>query len=446
MDQQRSLPASVDRAEAEAWNRDLMEAFRQALEKDPAVDLLSVVGSEYVTAHRIGQYAGLSDATRLNFKTVYNLEYDVLSQPELNLRDAFPKDYDRLYRWAKPKEDEASKSPGDSSSAQQKAPPRDWLREKIEALNNATIIYPLSAQASALFSQYPATDLSSGSASLAADLKDMILKSERLFELSIRTGAIIKCSDDVVIKIFPDSRDLTEYHNLQYLAEHAPDLPIPRPHGLIMLDHIGAMFMSYVPGTTLDKIWPRLSHEGKLSIQSQMGSIFSSLRSLRQEDGSELGGVQGEGVKDYRTNEIYAYKGVTSARGFHEFQFAAVHRASPSYVELLRSFLEEDNKMLQGSVFSHGDLKKCNIMVQEDPENAQLWVITGIIDWEDGGFYPEYYESTTLSNAQGIASDDDWYLYAPPCISPLGFPLRWLVDRLWGTLLWSWRTDIVRMK
>lgn len=35
MDQQRSLPASVDRAEAEEWNRDLMEAFRQALEKDP---------------------------------------------------------------------------------------------------------------------------------------------------------------------------------------------------------------------------------------------------------------------------------------------------------------------------------------------------------------------------------------------------------------------------
>lgn len=216
--------------------------------------------------------------------------------------------------------------------------------------------------------------------SLAANLKDMILKSDRIFELSMRTGAIIKCSDDLVIKIFPDSRDLTEYHNLQYLAEKAPELPIPRPHGLIMLGHIGAMFMSYVPGTTLNQVWPRLSHEGKLSIQNQMENIFSSLRGLRQEDGCELGGVRGEGVKDYRTNEIYAYKGVTSAKGFHEFQFAAVHRASPSYVKLLRSFLEEENKTLQGSVFSHGDLKKCNIMVQEDPENAELYVITGIID------------------------------------------------------------------
>jgi aminoglycoside phosphotransferase (APT) family kinase protein len=95
-------------------------------------------------------------------------------------------------------------------------------------------------------------------------------------------------------------------------------------------------------------------------------------------------------------------------------------------------------------VFTHGDLKKSNIMVQKDPSHADAYTVTGVIDWEESGFYPEYYECTTLSNGQSIDHDDDWYLYAPDSISPLRFPERWLVDRLWGNLLWSWRTDIVR--
>jgi hypothetical protein len=440
--EQKSLP--LQRADAETWNRDLMEAFRQALEKDPAADLLSVVGKRYVAAHRVGQYAGLSEAARLNFETVDRLQDGALSRPEINLRDIFPADYDRLYRWAKPKEEEKATSLEESPPVRQLRQPLDWLRKRIEPVNTASIIYPLSAQASALLNQHLTADASSEKLSLTAALKDLILNSDIIFELSIRCGAVIKCSDDLVIKTFPSSRDLTEYHNLQYLAENAPDLPVPKPHGLIMLGSVGVMFMSYVPGTALDKVWSRLSHEGKLSIQKQLDVIFSRLRGIRQEDGTELGGVRGEGVKDYRIMETLAYKGITTARGFDELQFSAKHRASPSYVNLLRSFLEEDNKTLQGSVFTHGDLKKSNIMVQEDPGNADLFVVSGIIDWEDGGFYPEYYESTTLSNGQSIISDDDWYLYAPHCISALRFPVRWLVDRLWGNLLWSWRTDIVR--
>ena len=123
------------------------------------------------------------------------------------------------------------------------------------------------------------------------------------------------------------------------------------------------MFMLYVPGIALYQVWSRLFYEGKLTIQKQLDDIFSRLRRLRQEDGTELGGVRGEGVKDYRIMETLAYKGITTARGFDELQFSARHRASPSYVKLLRSFLDEDNKSLEGSVFSHGDLKKSNIMV-----------------------------------------------------------------------------------
>ncbi|CAG8108998.1 unnamed protein product [Penicillium salamii] len=436
----KSLP--IDKTEAEIWNRDLMEAFHQALERDPTTDLLSIVSKRYVAAHRVGQYANLSEAARLNFETVDQLQDRALSQPEANLREIFPADYDRLFKWAMPK-DEEKVTPTSSQPSQQLREPLDWLRKKVEPVHTASIIYPLSTKASTLLNQHPASDGSAEKPSLIEALKYRLLNSEIIFELSVRRGAVLRC-DDLVIKTFSSNRDLTEYHNLQYLAENVPDLPIPKPHGLIILGSIGVMLMSYVPGTALSQIWSQLSHQGKLSIQEQLNGIFSRLRSLRQEDGTELGGVRGEGVKDYRVMETLAFKGITTARGFDELQFSANHCASPSYVKLLRSFLNEDNKMLEGSVFTHGDLKKSNIMVQEDPENAGFFVVTGIIDWEDGGFYPEYYESTTLSNGQSIMSDDDWYLYAPDCISALRFPVRWLVDRLWGNLLWNWRIDIVR--
>ena len=41
---------------------------------------------------------------------------------------------------------------------QQPEPPCDWLRERLEAVNTASIIYPLSAQALALANQHLVAD------------------------------------------------------------------------------------------------------------------------------------------------------------------------------------------------------------------------------------------------------------------------------------------------
>ncbi|KAL5333219.1 kinase-like protein [Aspergillus crustosus] len=434
-DQVRTLPSDLD--DPIRMNQELIKTFQDALHTNPAADLLSLVGHRYLTAHRLAQYEDLSEAGRYNLRTINSLHDWVLDSPEINLREKFPPEYDRRYKWAMPK------TPAIPSSELQTEEPQDWLRGKLEEIETASIIYPLSDQASALLQNVcQEKDISEGT-SLATSLKKLIFRSERLFELSIR-GAVLKCSDELAIKLFPDSRDLTEYHTLQYLSEHIPDLPVPRSHGLIMLGTYRAMFMSCIPGVRLDKVWPGLSTDAKLSLQTQLDQIFSRLRSLRQDDGLELGGVDGGGVKDYRIMEVFTKRGITTARGFDELQFSAKHRASPSYVKLLRSFLEKENRTIRGSVFTHGDLKKSNIMVQQDVENEGALAVTAIIDWEDSGFYPDYYECTTLSNGQSIMSDDDWYLYVPECISPQRHPVRWLVDRLWGNLLWSWRTDIVR--
>lgn len=228
-----------------------------------------------------------------------------------------------------------------------------------------------------------------------------------------------------------ENEDYTEYTGMQYIAERMPEIPAPRAHGMIQLMPFRAIFMSYIPGMTLNEAWPGLVHEEKASLQCQLDSIFRKLRTLRQADGNALGGVGGEGAKEYRLSERPQETVITTAREFDSLQFSVPHHGSRTYIEFLRSFLADENAVLQGSVFTHGDFKRTNIMVARDHKGDHAWMVTGIIDWEDSGFYPEYYESTTLTGNLSLVDEDDWYLYLPESVSPLKFPVRWLVDRLW---------------
>lgn len=419
--------------DAAQLNRNLMLEFQKALEKDPSADLLSIIPKEYTRQHRQAQYGEISWAAKINLRTVNRLYDRLTMDPEIHLLDsAFPSDYRHDFKLA---------AGSKVTKPVVEPPPPQKFRTDFDIAKTATVVSPLSSRVKALLTRY--SDAWDGDEELlATSLKQLIWDSEKIWELSGRI--VVKCDDEIAIKIRGHHGDSTEYTNLQYLAEHTPDLPVPRPHGLIKFGPFCAVFMTYIPGTELDNVWPTLSHEQKLSIQNQLDGFFRRLRSLKQDDGIELGGVQGEGAKDCRVEDVVSVKGITTARGFDEYQFSAAHRASPCYSRLLRSFLENENTALRGSVFTHGDLKKSNIMVKQDTSDDCFYEVTGIIDWESSGFYPEYHECTNLSNGQSIEKDDDWYLYAPDIISPLSFPVRWLVDRLWGDLLWNWKTDIIR--
>lgn len=83
-------------------------------------------------------------------------------------------------------------------------------------------------------------------------------------------------------------------------------------------------------------------------------------------------------------------RGIITAKKYSDFQFSARHHDSPTYVKLLRSFLRKDMATVRESVSTSGDLRTDSIMVKG--EEGGIYVVMGIIDWEDSGFYPEYYE------------------------------------------------------
>ena len=70
-----------------------------------------------------------------------------------------------------------------------------------------------------------------------------------------------------------------------------------------------------------------------------------------------------------------------------------------------------------------------NIMVRYyEGERVQ---VTGLIDWEMSGFYPEDLECVKALNNLSPIGNDDWYLCLPACISPRKHIESWHTDLVW---------------
>ncbi len=125
--------------------------------------------------------------------------------------------------------------------------------------------------------------------------------------------------------------------------------------------------------------------------------------------------------EDYRSD-----KAIQTVAGFEKFKFSLSKFASDSYNRFLKALLPPTAKE---SVFTHGDFRPGNIMVQTD--HRENCIVKGIIDREDSGCYPDFHEATKCTNLLDAGENTDWYEYLPKCISPASFPQWWLVDRLW---------------
>jgi aminoglycoside phosphotransferase (APT) family kinase protein len=222
-----------------------------------------------------------------------------------------------------------------------------------------------------------------------------------------------------------DMDDFTEYTTLQYIEKFKPSIPAPRPLGLVRLGECFLLFMSFMPGTTLETVWNKLDGSLKRSVKAELNDICVELRSLTRPDNMPLGGVAGEGCKDLRRNVRRTAQLMWTTKEFDDWQFSNPHFGSLIYIETLRRL---SPPLPQKHVLSHNDLRPNNILVEV--ENGQCHV-TGIIDWQYSGFYPEYYESTKVMNGISPNEDSDWYLFIPESISPLRNAQKWLLDALW---------------
>jgi len=236
---------------------------------------------------------------------------------------------------------------------------------------------------------------------------------------------VFQCSADVVVKAARRLDDDTEYTTLQYLERHKPDIPAPRPLGYVRMSGITLLFQTYKPSTTLTTVWPQMDSGQKASIRDQLEAIMSHLRSIPFTDGSAFGGVGGEGCKDIRRHLRKSKEPIRNFAEFEDFMFSSPHPNGQIFPQLIRQLYPQSQEMK--TVFTHGDVRPDNITLDMDGDQ---WVITGLIDWEYSGFYPEYCEAFKCTNCLSPYDNDDWYLFLPNCISPKRYAYWWLLDRV----------------
>ncbi|KJX92981.1 hypothetical protein TI39_contig4472g00002 [Zymoseptoria brevis] len=221
--------------------------------------------------------------------------------------------------------------------------------------------------------------------------------------------------------------DSTEYSTLQFLEARSPTIPAPRPHGVISIGNTWYMFMDLVPGVNLETVWPSLTEPQKEAISRNLNILLQQLRSVPFEPGTPLGGVGGQGCKDFRRHIRTSDAPIYSTEQLWDFMYGNARKKDTVYGNFLRKQTFPPRK--QNIFFIHGDFRPANIMVDHSDEASIQ--ITGLIDWEMSGFYPEDMECIKATNNLSSLDCDEWYLHLPELIDPRHHLKSWHADWLW---------------
>ncbi|KAI1497224.1 hypothetical protein F5X99DRAFT_423701 [Biscogniauxia marginata] len=362
--------------------------------------------------NRVVKANNKTPAAKYNTKMVERIVETLKKDPEADLVAIIGKDYvekrERLVAYT-----QTARLGSTTKKPTVPNPCRGDTRLLLDPDAAATILSPFSDDMQLLLSGVDADNF-------MQSVVQLLSRAEVLFQSNWGCSTmVLRVSDDIVTKISRRADGTDEYTALQYLEAHIPSFPAPRPHGMIELKHLYLMFMTYIP-----------------DISSQLDALFSELRSLPFPEDNPLGGVQGEPCKDARQGLRVASTLITSVKEFEDFVFSGSRSATPVYLEFLRGLCPPSpNK----SVFTHGDVRPANIVVNSDESGK--WQVTGIIDWERSGFYPEYWESIKMTNCLYAGEGWDWYKYLPECLHPKNHAQRWLLDKVWDPMVASIETS-----
>ncbi|KIW86585.1 uncharacterized protein Z519_12816 [Cladophialophora bantiana CBS 173.52] len=210
--------------------------------------------------------------------------------------------------------------------------------------------------------------------------------------------------------------------------------PIPLVYALYEEKGNAYLLMQYVSGQTLESLWPSLQPCERRVILSKLRGILDDMRSLPSPSPPFYGSVdrgplpyflfwtpdpQKEVNGPFENETEFCLGLVEKLRQIHIDNHQHMSR-----VEWLQKHLP---RSLTGHhpTFTHGDIQKKNIMVERTStrilgnEDFSL----AILDWEDSGWYPDYFEYFLCYT--GFSWDDDWPQMIELCLDP--FPVETMV-------------------
>ncbi|EPQ56483.1 kinase-like protein [Gloeophyllum trabeum ATCC 11539] len=160
----------------------------------------------------------------------------------------------------------------------------------------------------------------------------------------------------------------------------------------------GSILMSRLPGKPLDEVRDSLSPSEWATIREELAKYLGLMRSWTSPWGPRICSVEGGSVRGAR---IPGAEGGPweDENAFHAtfLEYATPENCVPgqSYEEQL-SLVKSLASTTHPIVFTHGDLLAHNIMIHDGH-------ISGIIDWEYAGWFPDYWEYTQILRGSSLS-------------------------------------------
>ncbi|KUJ15474.1 kinase-like protein [Mollisia scopiformis] len=183
----------------------------------------------------------------------------------------------------------------------------------------------------------------------------------------------------------PD-RFRNEFNALKMVRQYT-SVPVPKPIDLVIVptkskdpfySHDAYLVTSRVPGIPLSRCQAMLSDDDSSKFVSQMQDYLTQIRAIPKIVSPEYAicDTLGGPCRDPRIRDSNPVGPFVDEAAFSQ---------------VLRN-PDEPSRRGHQVVFTHGDLNARNILVDRD--GTRGWKVTGIVDWENSGYYPEYWDYT----------------------------------------------------
>ncbi|KAB8216941.1 phosphotransferase enzyme family protein [Aspergillus novoparasiticus] len=211
---------------------------------------------------------------------------------------------------------------------------------------------------------------------------------------------IVKVNDDIVVN-YGGVVNEWEGQALVYLERHVPEVPAPRLYAMYYDSNQLFLIMQRVPGVPLNSIWPSLAPSDKDDIIAKVQQIFDNMRKADQHDDDDhkfLGPFSGEPA--FVAGMVGNYRALVERNNHPDYKARFYEKYFP--------------RVLQGHrpTLTHGDVQQKNIMVAENPsrpndQGGRSYDVI-LVDWENSGWFPDFWEFFCASNPFRFQWDQDW--------------------------------------
>lgn len=212
--------------------------------------------------------------------------------------------------------------------------------------------------------------------------------------LSGGANAVFACGQAQVIKLFPPFQRYQWETELRVLkALKGQRLPVTFPDLIYAAEanHWGYIVMSFVPGQSLQAIWPELSESNKCSVLSQIGQLMRAIHQLPAALLPELEPTW-ELFWDFAKENYLARHRSQGLPASHLTQLPQWLQSQLPSLESPSGLLQSPFVLLTGEYTPQNLLVKRVGPVQPDLQDQQHWQLSGVIDFADSLIGPAAYD------------------------------------------------------